>query len=81
MHKLFLELDQHEGVEEIQPGMVFEAEAPDGAKRRIAIVAVEGDNVRIDGNHPLAGKVLHFDLKVVEVREATEDEIAHGHPH
>jgi FKBP-type peptidyl-prolyl cis-trans isomerase SlyD len=42
---------------------------------------IEGDNVIVDGNHPLAGQRLHFDVKIVAVREASPEEIAHGHIH
>jgi FKBP-type peptidyl-prolyl cis-trans isomerase SlyD len=42
---------------------------------------VEGDNVTVNMNHPLAGLVLHFELHVEDVRAATEDELAHGHAH
>ena len=45
------------------------------------ITAIEGDNVHIDGNHPLAGKDLVFDIEITEKRAATEDELAHGHAH
>ena len=44
----------------------------------VTVVDVTGDKVRIDGNHPLAGKTLHFDVEVVDVREATEDEKQNG---
>jgi FKBP-type peptidyl-prolyl cis-trans isomerase SlyD len=42
---------------------------------------VEDEEVTIDDNHPLAGVTLNFDIKIVNVREATEEEIAHGHVH
>ena len=45
------------------------------------VTAVKGDYVTIDTNHPLAGMNLHFDVKVVEVREATAEELEHGHVH
>lgn len=45
------------------------------------IVGIEGDDVLIDGNHPLAGRDLVFDVEIIEVRPATKDEIAHGHAH
>lgn len=68
-------------VGQVQPGMVFQAQAPDGSTQRIVIAGVKGDDVQIDGNHPLAGKVLHFDIQVVDVRQATTQEITHGHAH
>ncbi|MFI6868436.1 peptidylprolyl isomerase [Nocardia sp. NPDC050406] len=70
-----------EGVDEIEPGMEFQAEAPDGETQIITVVDVDGDEVTIDGNHPLAGQRLHFAVKIVDVRDATDDELAHGHPH
>ena len=45
------------------------------------IAGVVGDTVLLDGNHPLAGKDLHFDVEVIHVRAATQEELAHGHPH
>ena len=45
------------------------------------IVEVEGDDVTVDANHPMAGKDLHFDVEIVEMREATPDEMKHGHAH
>ncbi len=70
-----------EGVESVEPGMAFEAQAPDGSKQRIVVKKVDGDDVTIDANHPLAGFTLHFDVEIVGVREATEEEVAHGHVH
>lgn len=70
-----------EGVESVEPGMVFEAKAPDGALQEIVVVKVEGDAVTIDTNHPLAGVALNFDIKVVSVRGATKEELEHGHSH
>lgn len=45
------------------------------------VTALEGDQVKIDGNHPLAGQDLHFDVEVTEIRAATDDEVSHGHAH
>jgi len=70
-----------QGVESVEPGMVFEAKAPDGSAQRIVVKNVEGDDVTIDANHPLAGVALNFDVDIVGVREATEEEVAHGHAH
>ncbi len=61
--------------------MQFHAEAPDGSPLTLWISAVEGDQVLVDANHPLAGVTLHFDIEVTGIRSATEDELAHGHPH
>ncbi|EAU53636.1 FKBP-type peptidyl-prolyl cis-trans isomerase [Mariprofundus ferrooxydans] len=69
-----------EGVDEIKAGMEFQAETSQGVQV-IRIAAVDGDEITIDGNHPLAGQDLHFDVNVTDVREATEDELAHGHVH
>jgi FKBP-type peptidyl-prolyl cis-trans isomerase SlyD len=69
-----------QGVQDIQPGMRFAAQSPQG-QRLITVVAVAGDQVTIDANHPLAGVTLNFDVKVVDVRAATPEELAHGHVH
>ena len=70
-----------QGVEEIQPGMAFTAQAADGSQRRIVVCDVEGDDVTVDANHELAGVDLHFSVEVVDVREATSEEIDHGRAH
>jgi FKBP-type peptidyl-prolyl cis-trans isomerase SlyD len=49
--------------------------------QRIVVKEVEGDMVTVDANHPLAGVELNFDVNIISVREATEEEIAHGHVH
>ncbi len=69
-----------EGVDEITPGMQFHAQTPNGMSI-VTVTAVEEDQVTIDGNHPLAGVALNFNVSVLEVRDATEDEIEHGHIH
>ena len=70
-----------QGVESVEAGMAFEAQAPDGTVQHVVIKKVEGDEVTVDANHPLAGVALNFDVDIVGVREATEEEIAHGHTH
>ena len=70
-----------QGAEDIQPGMTFIAQGEGGQQRQVRVVEVDGDDVTIDANHPMAGKTLHFDVEVVEVREATPQEIEHGHVH
>lgn len=68
-------------VDNIEAGMFFEAKNPNGDMQRIVVKKVEGDMVTIDANHPLAGVELNFDVTIVSIREATEEEIAHGHVH
>jgi len=53
----------------------------DGSPRLVLVMALRGDYATVDANHPLAGKTLHFAVKVVGVREATGEELAHGHVH
>jgi len=65
----------------LEVGMQFHAEAPDGSPLTLWISAIEGDQVMVDANHPLAGVTLHFDIEVTGIRSATDDELAHGHPH
>ena len=69
-----------EGVEQIEVGMQFQAQTEAGVQV-IRVAAVEGDQVTIDANHPLAGERLHFDVNVESVREASDDELEHGHVH
>ena len=65
----------------IEVGMSFEAQDPNGQMQRIVVKKVEDDTVTVDANHPLAGVELNFDVNIVSVREATEEEISHGHVH
>ncbi|MDO1530328.1 peptidylprolyl isomerase [Fulvimonas sp. R45] len=69
-----------QGVEDIQPGMQFQGHGPQGVFN-VTVTRVEDGQVHIDGNHPLAGKTLHFAIEVTEVREASAEELAHGHVH
>ncbi len=66
--------------EEMVAGAQFHAQTEQGTQV-IVIADVDGDTVKIDANHPLAGQTLHFDVAVLDIRDATEEEIAHGHPH
>lgn len=69
-----------QGVEQIDVGMRFQAES-DRGPMVVTVTGVSEETVTVDGNHPLAGETLHFDIEVVEVREATGEEQEHGHPH
>jgi FKBP-type peptidyl-prolyl cis-trans isomerase SlyD len=64
-----------------QVGMELTAEGQDGHPVPFSIREVKPENVVIDLNHPLAGKTLHFEVTVREVRAATPEEISHGHAH
>ncbi len=66
---------------ELEVGMQFVTSAPDGTQMPFAIKQIDGDLVTIDFNHPLAGKNLEFEVELVDVRDATEEELAHGHIH
>ncbi|MFA5938995.1 MAG: peptidylprolyl isomerase [Sinimarinibacterium sp.] len=69
-----------QGIKDIQPGMSFTAQG-NGGPMRVVVTRVAGDMVTVDGNHPLAGENLSFDVEVTEVRAATEEEMSHGHVH
>jgi len=62
-----------QGIETVEPGMQFQAQGG-GGSMMVTVVEVGETEVKIDGNHPLAGQVLHFAIEVVDVRDATEDE-------
>jgi FKBP-type peptidyl-prolyl cis-trans isomerase SlyD len=65
---------------EIEPGMQFEAQGPMGPVT-VVVKSVDAETVTIDANHPLAGMPLHFDIEIVDVREASVEEVLHGHVH
>ncbi len=66
---------------EIEPGMQFHAEGPKGEVIVVTVTRVEDDAVTVDANHPLAGVHLNFAVEIVDVRDATQQEIEHGHVH
>jgi len=69
-----------QGVADIKPGMRFHAQSEQG-QMTVVITQVAGDMVTVDANHPLAGEALNFDVEVAQVREATAEEVLHGHVH
>lgn len=69
-----------QGVDNLEVGMRFEAQSAEGV-HSVEITEVHDETVTVDGNHPLAGMDLTFEIEVMEVRDATEDEIDHGHAH
>ncbi len=66
---------------DIQPGMQFQAQSPDGQMMVVMVTAVNDDTISVDGNHPLAGENLHFEVEIVDVRDASGEELEHGHVH
>ncbi len=66
---------------EIKPGMQFKANTGGDSEQMFTVMDIEDGQVKIDGNHPLAGQTLHFNVEIISVRKATEDELAHGHAH
>lgn len=69
-----------QGAGALKKGMQFQART-EGGMRLFTVMAVIGDMVTLDGNHPLADRTLHFDVQIVGVREATAEELEHGHVH
>lgn len=69
-----------EDVDAVEPGMRFQANSDSGTLL-VTVTDVSDDGVTVDGNHPLAGQTLTFDVTVAGVREATAEELAHGHVH
>ncbi|WP_284892728.1 FKBP-type peptidyl-prolyl cis-trans isomerase [Cobetia amphilecti] len=69
-----------QGVEDIEAGMQFQAQTQ-GGPLMVTVTKVEGDTVTVDGNHPLAGETLNFDVQITNVREASAEELEHGHVH
>lgn len=74
-------IDMFESADQVQVGQQFHAQGPEGHDIVITVTKVENDSVTIDGNHPLAGVQLNFDVTVVDIRDASEEEVAHGHAH
>lgn len=75
-----LDSSMFSGIDKIEPGMEFHAETEQGLQV-VTVTNIDGSTVTIDGNHPLAGVDLNFDVEITEVRGATDDEISHGHAH
>jgi FKBP-type peptidyl-prolyl cis-trans isomerase SlyD len=69
-----------DGIDNLEVGMQFNAAVNSGTSI-ITITKIDGNDVTIDGNHPLAGQALNFDVEIISVRIASKDEISHGHIH
>lgn len=73
--------DFEEEFDDIYEGMEFIADMDDGSELNYVVKEIEDDKVIVDGNHPFAGKNLRFEVTVADVREASEEELEHGHVH
>ncbi len=69
------------GIDKIEVGMEFQTQAPNGAEQYVVVTEVNEKTITVDGNPELAGQILHFDVKIDGIREATPEEIDHGHVH
>ena len=76
-----VEKDQFPKDQDIQEGMQVQAQDPEGRQIIFTVSSISDDKVTLDGNHPLAGQVLNFSVSIGEVREATKEELEHGHVH
>lgn len=70
-----------EDASQIAVGTQFHAQGPNGEMLVVTVMEVEEEHVLVDGNHPLAGVELNFDVKIIDVRDASEEEVEHGHVH
>lgn len=68
-------------IDNLEVGMALQSRAPDGQVQTLVVDAIGDQAATLNANHPLAGEVLHFDVTVESVREATEEELSHGHAH
>ena len=74
--------DMFDGVDKIEVGMEFQVETPDAEGVMIVRISdVDGDDVTVDGNHPLSGQNLHFEVEITDIRDASPEELEHGHIH
>jgi FKBP-type peptidyl-prolyl cis-trans isomerase SlyD len=74
-------VDRFENADEIKAGMQFQTAGEDGTAKVVTVVKNEEGMVTVDANHPLAGVTLNFDVKILGVREASAEELDHGHVH
>jgi FKBP-type peptidyl-prolyl cis-trans isomerase SlyD len=68
-------------IENLEVGMQLQSQSPDGHTRVIVVESIGEENATLNANHPLAGVTLHFEVSIESIREATEEELEHGHAH
>lgn len=66
-----------EGAEQVQLGTMVQSS--DG--QELLVTDIDGDKIVLDGNHPLAGRILHYNITVKNIRQPTPEELSHGHAH
>lgn len=79
--KISIDKNRLPNPDKVKVGDQFQAQDPSGNATVFTITQVSDTEVELDGNHPLAGQDLFFDVEITEIREATKDEVAHGHAH
>lgn len=75
------DLERSDFEDDIEVGATYYAQAEDGSVLPFTVLAIDGDTVQVDFNPPLAGQVLNFDVTVLNVRDASAEELEHGHAH
>ncbi|NTY00055.1 peptidylprolyl isomerase [Deinococcus sp. JMULE3] len=75
------ELSREDFEDDVEVGATYYAQAEDGSVIPFTVMSVDGEKITVDFNPPLAGMVLNFDVKVLNVRDATPEELDHGHAH
>ena len=73
-------MEAFQDMETVESGMTVIAETPEGPLN-LVITEVDGNTVTVDANHPMAGKSLMFSVKIADIRDASEEEMSHGHVH
>ncbi len=74
-------LEAFSAIPDLREGMKLATRTRSGAHAEVVVTGIGPDAVTVDGNHPLAGKDLYFDIEIVAVRAASEEELAHQHVH
>jgi FKBP-type peptidyl-prolyl cis-trans isomerase SlyD len=78
---LNIKKDRFDTEDDVKTGMEFSGQTEDGEFHIFRVISIKGDKVKVDGNHALAGQTLNFEVSVAGIREATEEELTHGHVH
>ncbi len=73
--------ENFQGIDDISVGMQFQTPMEDGSQQVVTVMTIDDKQVTVDGNHPLAGVPLNFEVTVVDIRDATDEELEHGHVH